>query len=100
MTHNELLALAAHLHVMIRRKIGRITDPEWMVSNPDYAREIIRLARSDSSAELAEAVNRFEQALFSQPKTVAHKPLLEQIKENLARPAAADASSRYIGHLR
>lgn len=98
MTHNELLALAAHLHVMIRRKIGRITDPEWMVSNPDYAREIVRLARSDSSAELIDAVQRFESAMFDSPHSAPPKPLLTQLKENLSR--APEGDSRYVGHLR
>ncbi|QNM97330.1 hypothetical protein [Chitinimonas koreensis] len=98
-THNELLALAAHLHVMIRRKIGRITDPEWMVSNAEYAREVIRLARTEPAAELAEAVNRFEQALFAEPRQTVRKPLVEQIRDNLAQPTA-EAARRYVGGLR
>ena len=44
MSSNEKLAIAAHLHVLIRRKTGRVTDTEWMASNPAYAAEIIRLA--------------------------------------------------------
>ena len=44
MSSNEKLAIAAHLHVLMRRKTGRVTDTEWMASNPAYAAEIIRLA--------------------------------------------------------
>jgi hypothetical protein len=45
MTSTEKIAIAAHLHVLLRRKTGRVTDTEWMASNPDYAGEVIRLAR-------------------------------------------------------
>ena len=37
MLDSDKLAIAAHLHVAMRRKLGRVTDVEWMV-------------RSDSSA--------------------------------------------------
>ena len=42
MSNNELFAVAAHLHVVLRRKTGRVTDTEWMTANADYAREIVR----------------------------------------------------------
>ena len=44
MSSNEKLAIAAHLHVLMRSKTGRVTDTEWMASTPAYAAEIIRLA--------------------------------------------------------
>ena len=39
MNHSEKLAIAAHLHVLLRRKTGRVTDTEWMASNGSYARQ-------------------------------------------------------------
>ncbi len=52
------LGIAAHLHVLLRRKTGRVTDTEWMVSNLEYAREIIRFAHAkaveDKHPDLAE----------------------------------------------
>jgi hypothetical protein len=42
---SEKLAIAAHLHVLLRRKVGCVTDIEWMATNADYATEIIRIAR-------------------------------------------------------
>ncbi|MDO8770278.1 MAG: hypothetical protein Q7K57_16555 [Burkholderiaceae bacterium] len=27
------MGIAAHLHVLLRRKTGRVTDTEWMASN-------------------------------------------------------------------
>ena len=32
MLNSEKLAVAAHLHVLLRRKTGRVTDTEWMLS--------------------------------------------------------------------
>ena len=40
MTYNERLAIAAHLHVLIRRITGRVTDVEWMAVNDEYALHI------------------------------------------------------------
>ena len=55
MNHSEKLAIAAHLHVLLRRKTGRVTDTEWMASNGSYAREIARFARE--RAVLDQALN-------------------------------------------
>lgn len=45
MLANEKIAIAAHLHILLRRKIGRVTDTEWMATNREYAIEIVRFAR-------------------------------------------------------
>ena len=45
MSDSDKLAIAAHLHVLLRRKTGRVTDTEWMAANADYAQDIMRLAR-------------------------------------------------------
>ena len=46
MPESELLAIAAHLHVLLRRSCGRVTDTEWLAANAEYAAEIIRFAGS------------------------------------------------------
>jgi hypothetical protein len=93
MLDSEKLAIAAHLHVVMRRRIGRVTDVEWLVKSPEYAREIIRVARADPAhAELLDWAQRLEAALFPAPPAV-HKP----------RPVAAPARpllQRYISSLR
>ena len=33
MPESDRLAIAAHLHVLLRRKTGRVTDTEWMAAN-------------------------------------------------------------------
>ena len=37
MSEADKLAIAAHLHVLLRRKTGRVTDTEWMAVNAEYA---------------------------------------------------------------
>ena len=51
MPSNEKIAIAAHLHVLLRRKTGRVTDTEWMATNLEYATEIARFARAKAVEE-------------------------------------------------
>ena len=52
MLPSETLAIAARLHVLLRRKTGRVTDTEWLAVNADYAAEI----RSTSVARLRDLI--------------------------------------------
>ena len=67
MNDSEKLAIAAHLHVLLRRITGRVTDTEWMVRNSEYGRAMIALARqaaaTESRPELADCAARLEAAL-------------------------------------
>ena len=67
MLNSEKLAIAAHLHVLLRRKTGRVTDTEWMAANTEYAAEIIRFARAaakdDGHADLGEWAAKLELAM-------------------------------------
>ena len=85
MSDSDKLAIAAHLHVLLRRKTGRVTDTEWMAANADYAQEIVRFARQrateDNAPDLAEWADRLEQALHASP------------------PAAAPADADAVRHL-
>lgn len=73
MLQSEKVAIAAHLHVLLRRKTGRVTDVEWMAVNEAYASEIIRFARQsaqqDGHAELAEWAGKLEAAVL--PKSAS-----------------------------
>jgi len=65
MLESEKLAIAAHLHVLMRRKTGRVTDVEWLVHSNEYAREIIRLALAEpEQAELHDWARKLRTALF------------------------------------
>jgi hypothetical protein len=68
MTSNEKVAIAAHLHVLLRRKTGRVTDTEWMAANAEYATEIVRFARTkaleEGHSDLAEWAGKLEMAVL------------------------------------
>ena len=111
MSQNEALAAAAHLHVLLRRKTGRVTDTEWMASNADYALAIVRFAREKAASEghtdLVPLADRLE-ILMNRIEAPARKTLLEAVTTARASPAPVPAqastqdnqSTRYIGRLR
>lgn len=129
MLDSEKLAIAAHLHVLLRRKAGRVTDIEWMVSSTEYAREIIRFTRQkaaeDGHADLAEWADKLELAFLGgptvRPAVVVQLPVkapgtlggalrsLVPVRAPVAvaeaapesmYPAGGAAEERYIGRLR
>ena len=108
MLYSERLAIAAHLHVLLRRKSGRVTDTEWMASNADYATEIVRFARTkaheEGDADLAVWAEKLETAMAT--LKAAHPSAAMQFN-SIAAPvallslSAREASTnRYIGRLR
>lgn len=103
MSLSQKLAIAAHLHVLLRRKTGRVTDTEWMASNLEYASEIVRFARSraaeDGHADLAEWAGKLEEAV--QQKEPAPKvPLAQSAVQLLSEKAKAPDEHRYVGGIR
>lgn len=107
-TTNDLFAIAAHLHVVLRRKTGRVTDTEWMATNAEYATAVVAYARaqaaSEGHTELLPLADKLE-ALVPSMGVVARKPLLQAAAERLrsgqaapvSTPAAAPASTRRSG---
>lgn len=102
MLASQKVAIAAHLHVLLRRKTGRVTDTEWMAANTEYAAEIVRFARAkaveDNAPELAEWAGKLEEAVLQ--VAPAKVPLVQAaaqlVQEKLAEPAAP----RYVGGIR
>ncbi|MES2424645.1 MAG: hypothetical protein V4562_09460 [Pseudomonadota bacterium] len=117
MLASERVAIAAHLHVVLRRKTGRVTDVEWMAANAEYAAEIVRYTRTraaeDNIPELLEWADKLERAMAT-PLATPRRPLLQTLAAAHASPAATpaampepasgqppeDAASRYVGGLR
>ena len=115
MRDSDKLAIAAHLHVLLRRKTGRVTDTEWMAMNADYAAEVVRFARQraleDGVPELADWAGRLEDAILPSPSTpAARRPLLDGATQAV-RPQRAPAAPatpplvepeapRYVGGIR
>ncbi len=91
----DRIATAAHVHVLLRRKTGRVTDTEWMAINADYAAEIVRFCRekaaSDGHTDLAEWADRLERVM-AVPVKAQQVPLAQKaanaFKEHMhqARP--------------
>ncbi|HVZ43864.1 MAG TPA: hypothetical protein VHA82_08645 [Ramlibacter sp.] len=65
---SEKVAIAAHLHVLLRRKTGRVTDTEWMAENVEYAQAVVRFARvravQDKEPDLAVWADKLERAVI------------------------------------
>ena len=112
MSQNEAFAAAAHLHVVLRRKTGRVTDTEWMVSNADYARAVVHFARekarSEGLAELLPLADRLESltasATVAPPRSAAPVSHLAGAggmgNASTTSTNTTDISARYIGRLR
>lgn len=100
MLNSEKLAIAAHLHVLLRRKTGRVTDTEWMASNTEYAAEIVRFARAsaeeDGHADLAEWAAKLELAMVPS-HTHRTRTNLFGVIGGVAKPAMPGASDSLMG---
>ena len=104
MEDSERIAIAAHLHVALRRKTGRVTDTEWMASNLDYGRAMVAFAlahaREHADEELERLAWRLDRALNGR------QPVPDSLTDHAPAPAltplanARRAAGRYIGGLR
>jgi hypothetical protein len=115
MLPSEKLAIAAHLHVLLRRKTGRVTDTQWMADNLEYASEIVRFARQsareDGHTELVEWADKLEAALSAPAaarsttrptaaETPAHGGLLAVLGAQDGAGGAPTDTPRYVRGLR
>ncbi|NML44678.1 hypothetical protein HHL11_13015 [Ramlibacter sp. G-1-2-2] len=100
MLPSQKIALAAQVHVVLRRKTGRVTDTEWMAQNADYAREVLRFtrlkAREGNDAELGELADRLERGLLAPEQPPRRAVAVAEPVE----PAAAPDVPRYVGGIR
>ena len=100
---SQKVAIAAHLHVLLRRKTGRVTDTEWMASNLEYAAEIVRFARAkaleEGHVDLSEWAGKLEQAVLADGAAPAKVPLLHAAALALDERSNAEGP-RYVGGIR
>jgi hypothetical protein len=101
MPSNEKIAIAAHLHVLLRRKTGRVTDTEWMASNHEYAVEVARFAREksveDNHPDLAVWADKLEEIMATpdpKPRVPLVKMVSDAVKERAHTPAEAPPPDR------
>jgi hypothetical protein len=101
MLASEKLAIAAHLHVLLRRKTGRVTDTQWMADNVEYAADVARFARrsaaEDGHTDLAEWADKLEQAMLAvpvqRPKDVRPQAAVPSVRPTLRSLLATNASN-------
>jgi len=112
-TDSQRLAIAAHMHVALRRKVGRVTDTEWLASNLEYATAIIRVCRAENDADLTALADRLEAAFDAlrprRPKVSEaanevpsrwHDSEMRAEPRTEAQTRSAELSQRYVGRLR
>ena len=87
MTEGDKFAIAARLYVQLRRKVNRAIDTVWMVQSNEYAREVLRIARSQTDADLQRLANHFEALMTGSTPA-----------ESVPTPPAV--SDKYVGSLR
>ncbi len=91
MSATEKIAIAAHLHVLLRRKTGRVTDTEWMASNAAYAAEIVRFSREkaaeDGHIDLGVWADRLEE-IMAAPDARQRVPLVRMMADAVKERAA------------
>ena len=93
MLESEKFAIAAHLHVLLRRVNGRVTDVEWMIRSAEYAREVIRVARTEQHADLLKLADKLEAALDVGARPVSRPAPPPARKPSFAHSESADSSS-------
>lgn len=95
MLESEKFAIAAHLHVLLRRTNGRVTDVEWMIKSPEYAHEIIRVARTEAHPDLHKLADKLEFAIQQTPapRPVPARPAAAASKPAFAASESGDSSS-------
>lgn len=91
----ERFALATHFYVRLKRHLNRVVDAVWMAANDDYAREILRIARSHGDPELGILADRFE-ALMKGAKARPPAAPIAAVPAEVERSVA----QHYIGALR
>jgi hypothetical protein len=87
MPSNEKIAIAAHLHVLLRRKTGRVTDTEWMATNVEYAAAIAQFARTkaaeDGHTDLRVWADKLEE-IMATPDPKPRVPLVQMLVKTQA----------------
>jgi hypothetical protein len=107
----ESFSIATRLYVVMRQKMSRITDIQWMLVNADYAAEVIRIARTHTGSELAELADKFEMVLAAQkqPASLRRPPERQPLPsmqpeispmKSVEGPGSEAADLRYVGRLR
>jgi hypothetical protein len=103
MPESNRVAVAAHLHLMMRRRLGRVTDVEWMANNREYALAMVQLCREATpDAELHEWSEKLAQSYGrgEPPKAPADDLIEAPIALGRGAVRPAEPKTRYVASLR
>lgn len=112
MSESDKLAIAAHLHVALRRATGRVTDVQWLLRDRAYAREIVQLALAQAGQpDLQRWARKFELAMGLAEPGPASAEAADSAPSTLSPPTGFGDSmldsrigdtrpARYVGRLR
>lgn len=103
---SHAFALAARLHVILRREQGRITDIEYMRHNAGYCRHVIGLIDSEAGEDVRALGLKLEElylgphGIFTRlaPPAAIMPAAVDPV--HLAPPPKLASKKDYIGHLR
>lgn len=99
MNDGDKLALSTRMYVRLRHCTGRLTDAMWMAHNPEYAREVLRLARSSGDDELLHLSDRFEEVVLGvRPRASQQQPAY--VEESFPDAPVPALAGKYTGSLR
>lgn len=96
-TDTARFAAATQLFMKLRRSVGRTIDVVWMLKDPAYAQEILRLARAVKDSEIDHLVERFESTHAVPTVAAALPPLTVPVASH---DHEEEVNAHYIGHLR
>lgn len=101
---SHIYGLLGRIHVLMRRILNRITDVEYMRINPEYTREIMRIAATTGHEELMELCVKLRVAMDLEPPAPGDHAHEEKrsLLSSLGLPKDPDdeGDSRYIRSLR
>jgi hypothetical protein len=104
---NQAFALAARLHVILRREKGRVTDIEYMRQDPAYCRHVLSLVDSAEPDDVRSLCSKLEDLYFgAHGLFVRYASTLAVAVAPAAPPPApvqlapVASSAKYIGRLR
>jgi hypothetical protein len=90
-----MLAIATHLYVRLRKTGNRVIDVIWMQRSPEYAREVLKVARGIADAEIQALADRLEELITGVPRPRITAPAAATVL-----PFSPEVASRYRGALR
>jgi hypothetical protein len=99
-TDTVRFAAATQLFTKLRRSVGRTIDVVWMLKDPAYAQEILRLARAVRDSEIDHLVERFESARAAPPAPPVAAASPPPTIPDVSHAQEEEVNAHYIGHLR